>query len=31
MSGAYRSPYLLAEIVHDDSANRSEIRRPERS
>lgn len=25
LSDSYRSPYLLAEIVHDDSADRSEI------
>src|ERR1039458_8413568 len=30
LSGSYRSPYLLAEIVHDDSANRSGIGQTDR-
>jgi hypothetical protein len=25
LTGSYRSPYLLAEIVHDDNPDRSEI------
>jgi len=29
LSGAYRSPYLLAEIVHDDNPDRSEIDQPD--
>ena len=29
LSGSYRSPYLLAEIVHDDNLDRSEIGQPD--
>jgi hypothetical protein len=30
LSDSYRSPYLLAEIVHDDNADRSEIGQSDR-